>query len=156
MCHLCVVFDNWKTLCYEQVDNSRFCTCNCLWCNWCLLSPPINDFVSFHPILQDDISVATIWTDKGKTVCFLHSGHFDPEDFSVKQGVAGHVMRLTILKMKFEDFLVIISLIYYTWDMLRNFTLNHPSLKFWEICTEPDLNLLEYQSRQKQLTDQLK
>ena len=40
--------------------------------------------------------------------------------------------------------------------MLRNFTLNHPSLKFWEICTEPDLNLLEYQSRQKQLTDQLK
>ena len=32
---------------------------------------------------------------------------FDPKDFSVKQGVAGRLMRLTILKMKFEDFLVI-------------------------------------------------
>ena len=32
---------------------------------------------------------------------------FDPKDYSVKQGVAGHLMLLTILKKKFEDFLVI-------------------------------------------------
>ena len=41
----------------------------------------------------------------------IHGGHFDPKDFLIKQGVSGHVMQLqTILKIKFEDFLVMISL----------------------------------------------
>ena len=56
-------------------------------------------------------TVATVFTyRKRKTVCFLHSEHFHPKDFSIKLGVAGHVMQSqTIFKMKFEDFLIMVS-----------------------------------------------
>ena len=41
----------------------------------------------------------------------LSGGNFDSKNFSIKQGVAGHVMQLwTIFKMKLEDFLVMIGL----------------------------------------------
>ena len=41
----------------------------------------------------------------------LSGGNFDSKNFSIKQGVAGHVMQLwTVFKMKLEDFLVMIGL----------------------------------------------
>ena len=41
----------------------------------------------------------------------LSGGNFDSKNFSIKQGVAGHVMQLwTIFNMKLEDFLVMIGL----------------------------------------------
>jgi len=38
--------------------------------------------------------VATYWTLKRLTVCSLSDGNFEPNDFSIKQGVAGQVMQL--------------------------------------------------------------
>ena len=46
--------------------------------------------------------------------------------------------------MKFYDFLVIISINLLDLGILKkNFTLDHSPLKFWGICKEPGLNLLE-------------
>ena len=40
-------------------------------------------------------TISSHYLDRQKEIiCFLHSGHFDPKDFSIKQGVAGHVMQL--------------------------------------------------------------
>ena len=53
-------------------------------------------------------TISSHYLDRQKENGFLSTyWAFDPKDYSVKQGVAGHLMRLTILKMKFEDFLVI-------------------------------------------------
>ena len=46
----------------------------------------------------------------------------------------------TIFKMKFEDFLIMISPNLLDLGYLKkNFTLDHPLLKFREICKEPGL-----------------
>ena len=48
-------------------------------------------------VFTSRLPVATVWTYKSKTVCFLHGGHFDVNDFLIKQGVTGHVIQM---KMK--------------------------------------------------------
>ena len=53
----------------------------------------LNDFVSFHPFLQD-YPLPLFGPTKGKRFAFYYGEHFDPKDFSIKQGVAGHVMQL--------------------------------------------------------------
>ena len=75
----------------------------------------------------------------------LSGGNFDSKNFSIKQGVAGHVMQLwTIFKMKLEDFLVMIGLKLLVMACLEN-TLRYttPLWKFWKMCNDPGLNLLE-------------
>ena len=60
-----------------------------------LNSTPLIWTLSSHSnLFSRTLPVATFWTYKRKTVCFLHSLHCDPKDFQIKQGLAGYVMQL--------------------------------------------------------------
>ena len=93
-------------------------------CNWCSLTsagpPPTKiierrktfiDLASFPLFFTRRLLVATFWAYWRKTVYSLSGGNFNSKDFSIKQGLAGHVLQLeTIFKMKLEDFLAMIGL----------------------------------------------
>ena len=48
---------------------------------------------SFLVFFTKRLLAATFWTYYRKTVCSLTGGNFDSQDFSIKQGVAGHVIQ---------------------------------------------------------------
>ena len=94
-----------------------FTNCRCV-CSLISSSPPLtksffrrktlNDFLSFHPFLQEDYQQPLFLpTVKGKRFVFYIVGISTQR---IKLGVASHVMQSqTIFKMKFEDFLIMVS-----------------------------------------------
>ena len=53
-----------------------------------------SDLFSFRLFLQEGYKEPLFGPTKRKTVCSLSGGNFNLKDFSIQQGVAGHVMQL--------------------------------------------------------------